>query len=84
MTTKYIEEKITLEKILNRNLEVPSLSNLDEWAEIISIDLSPENLNCDGEISASQAEAEYRKIVTAVNWIRKNVEADFSDRLYEL
>jgi hypothetical protein len=40
-------------------------------ADSIDAELSPENLTCDGELSRSQVQAQYRQLTTAARELQK-------------
>ena len=47
---------------------------VDNLGRYLSSDLSPENLHCDGEISAKQAGVKYRKLMGVVKDLNKYCE----------
>jgi len=72
----YITAKMTRNNLFAtctgfKPLELPNKDNALQWARHIYNDLSPENLHCDGEISASQARAKYKQIMAALNYVNK-------------
>lgn len=48
-----------------------SQSAVDELAESIDCELSPENLTCDGELSRAQVRARYRELTGAFNDLKE-------------
>ena len=45
--------------------------NLEEFSELLC-ELSPENLHCDGEISVSEANRKYKKLMTQWRKLEKD------------
>lgn len=57
---RYVEQKNSWGKIFGEKpLSLLNATDRQKIADSIDCDLSPENLHCDGEISASQARAKY-------------------------
>ena len=64
--SKYLEQKNKWRAIFGeRELDIKNAKDRQTIAEMIDCDLSPENLHCDGEISAGQAQAKYNMLVKA-------------------
>lgn len=61
---EYIDQKNKFAKIFNlKEISLPlSQEGVDGIARSLDVEMSPENLHCDGEISASQARARAREI----------------------
>ena len=60
---KYVEEKNTWQILFSGKTEITfplSQSNVNSLADSLDCDLSPENLHCDWEITARQAQAKYK------------------------
>lgn len=63
---KYVEQKNRWRAIFGeRELDIKNAADRQKIADMIDADLSPENLHCDGEISASQARAKYQMLTKA-------------------
>lgn len=52
-------------------IETLNQIEVDDIVRDIDCSLEPENLHCDGEISASQAQAKYRQLTGALEELRK-------------
>lgn len=68
----YVEEKNRWNAIFGgRPLSLENAQDRQEIASQIDCELSPENLHCDGEISAGQAMVKYRKLTTVAKQLQK-------------
>lgn len=78
----YVKEKNTWGAIFNSvALDLNSAEDRKKIADKIDCDLSPENLHCDGEISAAKA---HRKYVHLVKIAGQLIKLDPSIRIYEM
>jgi hypothetical protein len=71
--TQYTANKNMWRKLTGQPLyDVFNLSAVDvaELAQSLDCDLSPENLYCDGEISATQARTKYNFLVKVIKELR--------------
>lgn len=70
---KYIDQKnFWLERVSGELIEFPlSQENVVSLVNSLSNNLSPENLACDGEISRSQAQVKYNKLMNVYKDINK-------------
>ena len=58
--------------------------NLEEFSELLC-ELSPENLHCDGEISVSEANRKYKKLMTQWRKLEKRLGREYSEgEIYDL
>ena len=58
--------------------------NLEEFSELLC-ELSPENLHCDGEISVSEANRKYKKLMTQWRKLEKKLGREYSEgEIYDL
>jgi hypothetical protein len=63
---KYVEQKNQWNAMFGKpELDVKLATDRQRIAEMIDCELSPENLSCDGEISAAQVRAKYKFLVKA-------------------
>jgi hypothetical protein len=63
-----------MRKVMGQKLMAFPINNQEDADTIfkdIDCRLSPENLHCDGEISASQADYKYRQLMKAVRKLKK-------------
>ena len=61
---KVLEDKIKFQQPWNKNAKFPKTeAEILDWLDGLTWELSPENLHCDGEITAAQAQTKYRKIM---------------------
>ena len=67
--TAYIERKNSWAKIFKgAQITFPlTQKNVDDLIDSLNGDLSPENLHCDGEISASEARTKYQFLKTVAD-----------------
>lgn len=75
----YVERKNAWSKLFGSQPLVIGRDN-QKIADSLDCDLSPENLHCDGEISAAQARAKYRALTAAA---RELQQLDPSVKFYE-
>lgn len=80
MSKAYFEREIAVAKLFGRPLEMPNKENALQWARRIECDLSPENLNCDGEISRAEANRKYKVLMAAKAHVEKVAGRKFTDR----
>jgi hypothetical protein len=67
----YVEAKNKWAKIFNgRQLDLAVAADRQALADAIDAELSPENLTCDGELSASQVRAKYRSLTTVASELK--------------
>ena len=67
----YVEARNKWAQIFgNKQYDLKNVSDRQRLAEIIDSELSPENLTCDGELSASQVRARYRSLITVANELK--------------
>lgn len=62
-------------------LDLNSAQDRKKIAEYIDSELSPENLTCDGELSAGQVRARYKQLNTVAKQLKK---LDPSVQIYEM
>ena len=68
---KYVEQKNAWRKIFGEQpLSLMSAKDAQKIADSLDCDLSPENLHCDGEISAAQARTKYNFLTRAASELR--------------
>ena len=78
----FIERENQFAKIFGRaQLKISSAQDRQTIAELIDSRLSPENLHCDGEISASEARRKYQFLAQAARQLQA---IDPTVRIYEL
>ena len=75
-TKDYINHMNFMAELFGREDEIIDLDNIDEAAakrimEQLDMDLSPENLHCDGEISAAGVRAKKRKFADVIATLRR-------------
>ena len=59
----YIDQKNKWNKLFKgKQYEISTAAGRQEVANSIDADMSPENLTCDGELSASQVRAKYKSL----------------------
>ena len=64
----YVDSKNKWNAIFgSKQYDLKSAADRKQLAECIDSELSPENLTCDGELSASQVRARYRSLITVAN-----------------
>ncbi len=67
----YVESRNKWAKIFGgQQLSLQSAADRQKIADMIDADLSPENLSCDGELSASQVRAKYRSLTTVASELK--------------
>jgi hypothetical protein len=54
----------------NKELTLTDAQDRQRIADIIDSSLSPENLTCDGELSASQVRSRYRELMTVAKELK--------------
>ena len=72
--TAYVEQQNSWNKIFGKpamNIQGLTQKEVDSIARSIDTGLSPENLHCDGEISASQARAKYNNYMRIIADLEK-------------
>lgn len=68
---KYVDQKNAWRKIFGEQpLSLASAKDAQRIAEMLDADLSPENLHCDGEISAAQARTKYNFLTRAASELK--------------
>ena len=78
----FIERENQFAKIFGQaQLKISSARDRQTIAELIDSRLSPENLHCDGEISASEARRKYQFLAQAAQQL---MAIDPTVRIYEL
>ena len=70
--TAYVEQQNSWNSIFGQApMTMPlSQSSVDSIARSIDSGLSPENLHCDGEISAREAQTKYNRLMRVLNELR--------------
>jgi hypothetical protein len=66
--TAYVDRKNAFGKLFNSKYKQLSIQNADDRksiAQSLDSELSPENLTCDGELSASQVRTKYTALMGA-------------------
>jgi hypothetical protein len=67
----YVDSKNKWNAIFgSKQYDLSNAADRQQLAECIDSELSPENLTCDGELSASQVRARYRSLITVANELR--------------
>ncbi len=67
----YVESRNKWAKIFgNTQYDLKNVADRQRLAEIIGSELSPENLTCDGELSATQVRSRYRSLITVANELK--------------
>ncbi len=67
----YVEARNKWAKIFgNTQYDLKNVADRQRLAEIIDSELSPENLTCDGELSATQVRSRYRSLITVANELK--------------
>lgn len=62
----YLELKLNFHKIFNKEAKLPETpQECIPWFKELSADLSPENLACDGELSANQVKIKKANLMKA-------------------
>ena len=63
---KYVDDKNRWNALFkDKVLDLNNAADRQEIAQALDCDLSPENLTCDGELSAAQVRTKYRYLTTA-------------------
>jgi hypothetical protein len=71
---KYLEQKIAFAKLFNKEEKLPETeAEILRMLDSLGCDLSPENLHCDGEISAAQARRKYKDIMEAWRYLENKL-----------
>jgi hypothetical protein len=79
--TKFVEQRNAFNKMFgNKELKLINAADRQKIADIIDSALSPENLTCDGELSASQVRARYKELTTVARELKQ---LDPSVKMYE-
>lgn len=59
-----LEARVSFQKVFNKIAKMPETeTEIMDTFDILSGELSPENLHCDGEISRTQAQYKYRLLM---------------------
>lgn len=59
-----LQRRVEFAQVFNKGIQYPkTAADCEYWFEVLRCDLSPENLCCDGEASASQVAASKREIM---------------------
>ncbi len=62
---QFVKQRNAFNKMFgNKELTLTDAADRQKIADIIDSALSPENLTCDGELSASQVRARYKELTT--------------------
>jgi hypothetical protein len=78
----YVDQKNAWNAIFKgRQLDIDNAADRQRIASMIDSDLSPENLSCDGELSRSAVNAQYRQLQAAAKDLLK---LDSSVKIYEM
>ena len=68
----YVAQKNSWGKLFgSKPLDLSNAQDRKTIAQSIDSELSPENLTCDGELSASQVRARYNKLMTVAKQLQK-------------
>jgi len=68
---QYLDQKNQWRKIFGEQpLSLMSSADAQKIADMLDSDLSPENLHCDGEITAAQARTKYNFLTRAASELR--------------
>ncbi len=69
---KFVEQRNAFNKMFgNKELKLIDAADRQKIADIIDSALSPENLSCDGELSASQVRARYKELTTVARELQQ-------------
>jgi hypothetical protein len=80
--TAYVDRKNAFAKIFGRRqLSIQKAADRQAIASMLDSDLSPENLSCDGELSASAVRSRYTQLTKAVKELQK---LDPTVKFYEI
>ena len=67
----YVDSRNAWAKIFNgAQLSLQSAADRQKIADMIDADLSPENLSCDGELTASQVRARFNNLMKVANELK--------------
>ncbi len=78
---QFVKQRNAFNKMFgNKELTLTDAADRQKIADIIDSALSPENLTCDGELSASQVRARYKELTTVA---RELQELDPAVKFYE-
>lgn len=78
---QFVKQRNAFNKVFgNKELSLTSAADRQKIADIIDSALSPENLTCDGELSASQVRARYKELTTVARELQA---LDPSVKFYE-
>ncbi len=67
----YVESKNKWSQIFGGpQLDLRNAADRQKLARSLDSDLSPENLTCDGELSATQVRSRYRSLITVANELK--------------
>lgn len=68
----YVDSKNSWNKIFGaKQYDLNTAADRQAIADSIDADLSPENLTCDGELTRSQVQAKYTKLVKAAQELKQ-------------
>lgn len=68
---KYFQRKQAMAALFKQSFKVPTKETAVEWASTIYMELSPENLTCDGECSRAAANARAKELYQALAYVNK-------------
>ncbi len=69
---QFVKQRNAFNKMFgNKELSLTSAADRQKIADIIDSALSPENLTCDGELSASQVSARYKELTTVARELQQ-------------
>jgi len=70
---EYVAQKNYWNSLFNcaPQLDLSNAQDRKTIAQSIDTELSPENLSCDGELSATETNARYRKLMTVAKQLQK-------------
>lgn len=78
---KFVEQRNAFNKMFgNKELKLINAADRQKIADIIDCALSPENLSCDGELSAGQVRSRYKELTTVARELKQ---LDPSVKFYE-
>ena len=68
---QFVKQRNAFNKMFgNKELTLTDAQDRQRIADIIDSSLSPENLTCDGELSASQVRSRYRELMTVAKELK--------------
>lgn len=69
---QFVKQRNAFNKMFgNKELSLTSAADRQKIADIIDSALSPENLSCDGELSANQVRARYKELTTVARELQQ-------------